>query len=233
MFEGSAVWEQVLVWSCVWTDHGKKSGIQPTSPPLYLLPIPSLVLHPSSPWFSPASSCLYLFSIQPIISSPPSFSFVPSPLLVFATLLFLGFDGVQAMECCWQHRPASSSGIPMLDHCGWDWASGGHSQGSELGSFHKSLAFSTCNQDSFSAALFFLVPRPLRISFQQTNNTMVLLEHIVGDTESHLCSFFTINGIGECPSLLHLNLNPILNVKMPRAPPSPSHFITYNLFNIL
>lgn len=81
----------------------------------------SLFVHPFSPCFSFSLSYLLRLPLQSIISpSPPSSSFMPSPPLVFAMLLFLGSARVRAVECFWQPHPASFSSIPMLGHCGWD-----------------------------------------------------------------------------------------------------------------
>lgn len=84
MFEGSAVWEQDLAWSCVYRDHGKRSRVQTTSLPPFSFflsftdrslhissSLPSLFVHASPPcvlWLCPST----FFSI---ISPSPLYSF--------------------------------------------------------------------------------------------------------------------------------------------------------------
>lgn len=125
-----------------WEERWGPASRPPSSAPTPFLKhtsssIPSLFVHPFPSLPCPVS-CLPLY---PVITP----SLLHPPALVFASLLFLGSARVRAVECCWQPPPF---GIPMLDHCGWDGARGGHSHGSKLGSFHKSLRSSACESDS-------------------------------------------------------------------------------------
>lgn len=132
MFEGSAVWERDRVevlrlqgpWETGWCPAYKP-------PSAFFPPHSSLSLSACSLCFLLASSDTRSNSSSPFLHPPQSFMASPPPLSLRCFCYCRS-----AMECFWQPQ---SSTFPCWVIVGGIGQAEGHSQGSELGSFLKSL----------------------------------------------------------------------------------------------